>query len=406
MTQTEEKSRAPWVILFVLLAISVSAAVNEFKVPPTMSILMKTFHMNAKEGGSLMSVFFFLAIVFGLPAGFVFQRMGYRFAGCLALICLAAGSVIGAFSTTYWLLFFSRFLEGVGFITVSVVAPAIIGQRFPKQKKGTAMGIYSLHMTFGTFIAFSITPAVVSRWGWQGLWWVGALLTAAMLFVFLAFFKPAPSAAGAGQSGPGTQKPARDRAALKNPAIYMCMLVIACLLFLIQGVLTWLPAYLVRIQHYTLAAASLVLSVRTAFVVPSNVLGGWLTDRFGWRLVCVVPMFIDAVLLPLSAFVTGWPLFVLAAAQGLAGGVIAPAIMTGSSELAGGKQQGMAMAMMGVGRNLGALLGPVALGAVVDGWGWVPAFLVLGPVAILGGLSGVFIFKTNMGGLRPATQKA
>ena len=71
-----KSSRAPWVLLFLILATGVAATLNDYKVPPVMSALMKQFHMNAKEGGSLMSVFAVMALIFGFPAGFIFQKMG------------------------------------------------------------------------------------------------------------------------------------------------------------------------------------------------------------------------------------------------------------------------------------------------------------------------------------------
>ena len=389
-------SRIPWVLLILILVIAIAPALNDHKVPPVMSLLMKLFHMSAKQGGSLMSIFAFMALVFGLPAGFIFQKMGYRLAGSIGLLATVAGSFLGALSASYGSLFFSRCLEAVGLAFLSVVLPAVIGQRMPKGKKGLAMGAYALHMPLGTFFAFAIAPALVSRWGWQGLWWFGALYAAAMFIVFIVLVRPAPVET-ARQIGSGAQTQVRDRAALRNPGLWMLVLMWVCFSILVQGIVTWLPAYLVRIQHYTLAQAAFVMSLRTFCILPSNLVGGYLTDRFGWRIVCVVPMFIDAMAFPLSAFFTGLPLYGLMVIQGLVGGFIAPSATTGISEVAGPGQQGMGMGMMTVGRTVGNLIGPIALGTVIDSWGWIPAFILFCPVAVFGGLSALFIFKMKMG---------
>ena len=61
-----------------------------------------------------MSIFAFMGLVFGLPAGFIFQKMGYRVAGSIGLLATVAGSILGAVSQSYGLLFFSRCFEAVG----------------------------------------------------------------------------------------------------------------------------------------------------------------------------------------------------------------------------------------------------------------------------------------------------
>ena len=388
-------SRGTWIMLILMVAIAIAPILNDHKVPPVMSVLMKTFHMNAKEGGSLMSVFAFMALVFGLPAGFLFQRLGHRVAGSIGLLSTVAGACLGAVSASYGMLFFSRCLEAVGFAFMGVVLPAIIGQRFGKGRKGFAMGVFALATPLGTFFAFAVSPSLVSRFGWTGLWWFGAVFAAVMFIVFTLFVKPAPVEAAPAQAGRGGQ--VRDRAALRNRGLWMLVAFWFFFSILLQGIVTWLPAYLVKIQHYTIAQAAFVMSLRTACIFPSNLIGGWLTDRLGWRAVCVAPMFIDAVTFPLAAFCTGSSLYVVMVLQGFVGGFIAPSATTGISEIAGPAQQGMGMGMMSIGRTVGNLAGPLILGAIIDGWGWVPAFIAFCPFALMGGFSALLIFKTKAG---------
>jgi MFS family permease len=133
--------RSPWFILVIVLLTSVAAPLNQFKVPPILPLLMEAFSQSAGRAGLLMSVFAITGLILAIPAGFIFQRLGYRITGAIAILSIILGAALGAFSRDVGTMLASRFIEGAGMGFMTVLAPAIIAMWFPTDQRGKAMGI-------------------------------------------------------------------------------------------------------------------------------------------------------------------------------------------------------------------------------------------------------------------------
>jgi predicted MFS family arabinose efflux permease len=87
---------------------------------------MDAFGLSVGRAGLLMSVFAVTGLILALPAGFIFQKLGYRITGLLAVGSVIVGASIGALSTSTGMMLISRVIEGVGTSFMAVVAPAVI----------------------------------------------------------------------------------------------------------------------------------------------------------------------------------------------------------------------------------------------------------------------------------------
>jgi hypothetical protein len=65
---------------------------NQFKAPPIIPILMDALGISVTGAGLLMSVFAVTGLILALPAGFIFQKAGYRVTGLLAGGSTGAGA--------------------------------------------------------------------------------------------------------------------------------------------------------------------------------------------------------------------------------------------------------------------------------------------------------------------------
>ncbi|MFQ5842149.1 MAG: MFS transporter, partial [Thermodesulfobacteriota bacterium] len=106
--------RSAWFTLFVLLTASVAAPLNQFKVPPVLPLLMDAFSLSVGRAGLLMSVFALTGLILAIPVGFIFQKLGYRISGLLAVGSVIVGASIGAVSTGAGMMLISRLVEGLG----------------------------------------------------------------------------------------------------------------------------------------------------------------------------------------------------------------------------------------------------------------------------------------------------
>ena len=154
-----QTNRRAWLILAVLLLFSIAAPLNQSKVPPILPVLMESWGLPVGRAGLLMSLYAITGLLLGLPAGFIFQRAGYRWTGVLAGGSIALGAALGALSPNINVLLFSRAIEGIGTGFVAVMAPAVIAPWFPRHR-GIALGIWATWVPVGLLTMLLLAPAL------------------------------------------------------------------------------------------------------------------------------------------------------------------------------------------------------------------------------------------------------
>jgi MFS family permease len=296
-----------------------------------------------------------------------------------------------------------RALAGIGLAGTYVPGMRLVAERFGAERRGVAIACYA--SAFGVGSAASLYLAgQLARWAdWRIAMGVTALgpLLAALLAAFV--LTPAPSP-------PGRTSRLVDIRVLHNrPALWMIAGYCAHNWELF-GMRAWLPPFLaagfirggtnvVEASAFAAAWTSIVLLVGSA----SNVLGGWISDRWGRVRVIVLSQLLSAGF----SLTIGWlfraPLW-LVLAMALLYNVFATsdsgALSTGVTELAEPSLLGATLALQSCLGFLAAAVAPAAAGVVLDvlqrggggaaaasPWQWGPAFGVLGAGVLMGPLS-------------------
>lgn len=113
--------------------------------------------------------------------------------------------------------------------------------------------------------------------------------------------------------------------------------------------------------------------------------GGWLSDRFGRRLVMGLGLATYGLASAGFLLLTDTHWFVLLrAVEGLAGACFMPAAMAYLAECGAPEVQGSRMARLAAAENIGVLLGPVAGGAVASVWGLGAPFACFALFSLMG----------------------
>jgi MFS family permease len=185
----EKPSAYAWVILALLYIVSVASALNQFKVPPVLPVLIRAFNLSLSSAGMLMSIFSFTGILLALPAGFILQRLGLRATGLIAVGAVFIGSGLGMFCDTANAMLATRFIEGAGLGLITIVAPAAISIWFPAEMRGTPLGLWTTCMPVGSIIMFNLAPWLAKLGGWQFIWKAGAASSLAAFILFGIFFR-------------------------------------------------------------------------------------------------------------------------------------------------------------------------------------------------------------------------
>lgn len=380
-----------WLVVLVLLLASVSAPLNQFKVPPLMPLLMGDFNLSVGEAGSLMSVFAVTGLILALPAGFVFQKLGYRLTGLLAVGAVAAGAALGAVSNDIATMWLSRIVEGTGTSLLAVVAPAVVALWFVADKRGMPLGVWATWVPLGQAIVFVAAPLLVVHGGWRTVWWFGCIYAVCSGLLYFIFVRPMPATGQTAAEPPLPALSARDLVrVLRIPDLWLISLTFACFNAAFIGFITWAPTYLETVYALPLGYSATFISISTfvsMFVIPFS---GWFSDRIGSRKwICVVPLGVMGLSWVLLCLDRPWAVLLVILAVGFSGRFVPTGVFAAGAEVVGDSRlSGMAMAVIQVGQNAGMLLGPLGLGWLIEKTGsWLVAFLWLIPVCIVGAVA-------------------
>jgi MFS family permease len=382
--------RSPWLILIVVLLAGIAAALNLFKVPPVIPLLMENFRQTAGQAGLLMSVSAFTGLFLAIPSGFILQRLGYRTTGVMALFSVAVGAAAGAFSGGITTLLLSRLIEGAGLSLIAVTAPEIIALRFAPEKRGKAMGIWSIWMPIGSTAMLILAPLLTVRWGWRGVWTFGCCYTivAGALFYLLVKSHPGVSSRHE-QSDACRNLTIRSMSRImRNRNLWLMSLLFCCFNFVAVSFVTWGPTFLHSVRHASLIRASHMMSLSSITSMAAAQIAGWVLDKTGARkAACALPLLVMAVIFPVNATVSEDVFLSLVVVMGFLGAFIPTTVFSSAADIVGDERlAGMAMAVIQIGQNTGVLLGPLVVGLLIESWGWQVAFSALAPVAVLGAI--------------------
>ncbi len=394
--------RHAWIVMIGLFVAAIAIPINGNKVPPVMPVLMEAFRLDLTAANLLMSISSLAGLVLAIPAGLIVQSIGPRRLGLISLASVVAGAALGATSSSAVMFLASRTIEGLSFVLMMVVAPAIIAIWFSAEERGAPMGVFATWVPVGAIIVLNVAPALATGFGWPAVWWFGCAYGLVGLSVFWALVKM-PTAVGAGlaSSNPdGLGRPRRTLGlaslgrALVNRNIWLLGLVLFCFAMCLPAFVTNMPTFLHTVRDYPLATAGFVVSLSSLTTIIFCPVAGWISDRIGSRkFVYTVAYLILAALwiLPFRLTGVGIPLFMIV--FGAFAGVIPTMVFAAVPEV----MEGPELAGIGMGgvvtlQNLGLLLGPVMFGRIVQATGsWELAGYVLIPISLLGVLVGLFV---------------
>jgi MFS family permease len=386
----QEKSRIlsyAWVILAVVYFASVVSPFNQFKIPPLMPVLMRTFQIDLTQAGLLMSSIAMIGLVLALPIGIVLQRLGPKVALLIALGLMAVGASTGALSSSFATLLGSRVVEGLGMALMGVTAPATIAMWFPPERQGTPMGIWATWVPIGSVAIYNLSPIMASSFGWQSIWWVGTVFALVMMIISVLLITRPPTQ---GQENPQRSAAPDLKQALANRNIWLLALAFGCMNMTMISLGTYYPTFLSEVRGYSLGQAAFLSSITTLVVLFSAPAAGWLSDRIGSRrLIFSLPFLGIAVLFLFPFHVTGWQIVALLVMQGLIVGAIPTATFAAAGEIMRRPDwAGLGLAVVLIGQNLGQLLGPILFGEIVKISGWAMAGYLMIPFCLIGFISG------------------
>jgi NNP family nitrate/nitrite transporter-like MFS transporter len=243
--------------------------------------IQKELGLSDTEFGLLVGTPILTGSISRLFIGVLADRYGGRGVMSLVMLIAAAAAFLISYATTY-----PEFLLaalGMGIAGGSFAAGvAYVARWFPMERTGTALGIFGMG-TFGSAIT-NFSSFLMVALGWMAITRIWAAVLAAVAVGFYVFTKDDPVAASRRRSGASVSL-AAQLAPLRKVQVWRFAIYYAFVFGAFVALALWLPRYYIGAYGLPIATAGFLA---TAYSLPGSVFraaGGWLSDRFGARMI-------------------------------------------------------------------------------------------------------------------------
>lgn len=174
--------RKELVMVGVLLTGTLLAVLNLTMLSPALPAIMAALEVDATTAQWLTSVYALVeAVVIPLSA-YLVGRFTTRQLFITALSVFTAGSLAAALAPNFWVLLLGRIMQAACTGAVMPMVFTVILLVFPREKRGTAMGVIGLIIGFAPAVGPSLSGLLVDSVGWRALF---AIVTALGVVVVL-----------------------------------------------------------------------------------------------------------------------------------------------------------------------------------------------------------------------------
>jgi NNP family nitrate/nitrite transporter-like MFS transporter len=292
-----QQSRALW--------LSTVAFTSCFAVWTIFSIIglqiQKDLGLSETEFGLLVGTPILSGSLIRLILGIWTDQYGGRIVYTIVMVTAAIATFLLTTVDTYLMYLVAALGIGVagGSFAVGI---AYTSRWFPTEKQGTALGIFGLG-NVGAAVTKFTAPFVMVAFGWHAVAQIWATVLLLMVAIFWFISEDEPMLKARRLSGAKPDSFIKQLEPLKNIQVWRFSLYYFCVFGAFVALALWLPRYLVGAYGFDIKSAGMLAASYSIVASLFRALGGWLSDRYGARLI----MYWTFIVAALCTFFLSYP---------------------------------------------------------------------------------------------------
>jgi len=354
---------------YLLCVVAFLSMLSIMVTNPILSLFAEEIGATGVWIGYAVSGYWISRVVLEIPSGYVSSKFGYYKSMVFGLALTVMGNIMLVFVNNPVHLVFVRAVNGFGAPFFFAVSMTFIVNLFGAEKRGTAMGVFQGIEFIGTIIGSAVSGKLVQELGWQGGFMVALALSVAALLLFVV----PPYIRREIVRGP-TSKPLTMReifGVLKNKTLLIIAAATVAEFIMTNGlIITIVPLFTRGTLGFSLADVGYVMGARSLGFVVAMFTMGSISDRIGRRPVLMFGLTATAIMVVvMSFFYTFFTLAAVICVIGFTSGaiwIVGPVI---SAEAVDSSQRGAAIGAYRTFFDLGSVIGPILMTAVMSGYG-------------------------------------
>ncbi|TJY56249.1 NarK/NasA family nitrate transporter [Sinimarinibacterium sp. CAU 1509] len=237
--------------------------------------------LNDTQFGLLVATPILTGSLSRLALGIWTDQIGGRIVFTAVMLCASAATWFLTTMSSYEGYLFAALLVGIagGSFAVGI---AYVSKWFPKEKQGTALGIFGAG-NVGAAVTKLGAPLVLVAWGWHAVAQIWATVLAATAIAFFLVTRDDPQHTARRRAGIRPEPFLKQLEPLKNLQVWRFGLYYFFVFGAFVALALWLPRYLIGAYGLDIRTAGLIAACYSIPASLFRIVGGWLSDRYGAR---------------------------------------------------------------------------------------------------------------------------
>jgi MFS family permease len=374
VTSRERLSMQVWALVGAGFVVAVGYGI----VAPALPEFARSFDVGVTAASAVVSGFALCRLLFAPGSGWLLHRIGELRMFCLGVIVVGGSSVACYFVAGYFGLLFFRGIGGVGSTMFTVASASLLIRISPPTMRGRTAAAWATAFLLGT-IAGPLIGGGLTAISLRApfLIYAGLLGLAAVIVAVTLRGHWTARTIPEGCSAPTVT----FRSARRNRTFRACLTSNFLHGWTVYGVrVALVPLFVVDVLHLPSSWAGAALTAFAVGTAATLMLGGQLADRWGRQKPALAGSLLVTVTMAGLGFTTS-PVEVLmvCALSGVGTGLLTPPVNAAVADVLSvdddrGTRNGVALAGYQSVGDLGAVVGPVLAGLIVDYVGYKTAF--------------------------------
>ncbi|HEY6251693.1 MAG TPA: MFS transporter [Candidatus Angelobacter sp.] len=304
----------PRLTLALLTAINVLNYIDRSVLWAVQGLVKDEFHVNDTQIGLLTATFFWFYMCAAPLVGYLGDRYSRRHIIAVGIMIWSGFTFLSAITHTFNELMLRHIVVGIGEASYASIAPTLVADLFPPERRGRMMAIFSAGLPFGTAVGYLLGGAMGQHFhDWRPPFLVAGIPGFVLALAF--WFLPEPPR-GHTEVVDASAVRATLPGLLRNGAFVTATLGLAMYTFAMGGLQAWIPTFLTRVRSLSLAQATTIFGAITCFNgIVATLIGGWAGDRLLKRYAGAyysfsgVAMLVSVPLMIMAIYFTGQVMF-------------------------------------------------------------------------------------------------
>jgi MFS transporter, ACS family, D-galactonate transporter len=237
-------------------------------------IIRKDLGLSFTQGGSLAAATTLVYALMQMPAGYLSDRFSPKKLFSIGILGSTVLALTFGLVANYWQALVNQMLSGFFRSLLFTPGMALLTGWFPPNRRATAIGLYLIGGYSGSVIFNLVGPLLVARFDWRFSFISIASVGIIAILFLIRFGKDAPPT---GERRKGNMLEALQL--FRHKVMWVCGGIQYIRFGVVQGITYWLPSLLINEKGLSLQAAGLIIAIQVVLMSPSNIIGGYLSDR-------------------------------------------------------------------------------------------------------------------------------